>query len=260
MDIESIQIHLNSKYADSYNDNNLSDCVFLLPVIEIPSQHTIKLSVQHAMLPYSFYNINERNNKIQLQEIIVDGNGVPTGDTINNLLYMAYGNYNAYQLANYLGTIFPGNRTTVTYSSIYNKFTLINTTYDFRFLYESSTCQDILGLLNDNYNVSGNKTFTSRKLIDLSPIRCICLATNLQTGCINLNNKNESNILCSIPINNNPFSLIEFKNTNNYKVDLRTNVFSNINIKLIDQDGNLVNLNGMYFNLTLQLDVYNFVE
>lgn len=260
MDIESIQIHLNSKYADFYNNNNSSDCVFQLPVIEIPSQHSIKLSVQHALIPFSFYNINENNNKIQLQEIVVDANNVPTGQTINNLLYMAYGNYNAYQLASYLGTIFPGNRTTVTYSSIYNKFTIINSTYDFIFLYESSTCQDILGLLNDNFNVSGNKNFTSRKLIDLAPVRCICLATNLQTGCINLNNQNEPNILCSIAVNTNPFSLIEFKNNNNYKVDLRTNVFNTINIKLIDQDGKLINLNDMYFTVTLQLDVVNFVE
>jgi len=64
---ESIQIHLNSKFASSYNDNNTSDCNFSLPVIEIPSQHSIMLSVQHAIIPYSFYNINATNNVITIQ-------------------------------------------------------------------------------------------------------------------------------------------------------------------------------------------------
>jgi hypothetical protein len=68
------------------------------------------------------------------------------------------------------------------------------------------------------------------------------------------------NIICSIPVTNNPYSLIEYKNTNDFKVDLRTNIFNTINIKLIDQDGIDINLNSMYFSLTLQLDVVNFVE
>ena len=64
MSNESIQIHLNSKYATSYNDGNLNDCNFFLPIIEAPSQHTILLSVQNAIIPYSFYNINSNNNHI----------------------------------------------------------------------------------------------------------------------------------------------------------------------------------------------------
>ena len=62
MDLESIQITLNSKYASQYINGSHSSCTFYLPVIEIPVQHHIYLSVQNANIPYSFYNINSSNN------------------------------------------------------------------------------------------------------------------------------------------------------------------------------------------------------
>ena len=260
MSIESIQIHLNSKYATSYNDGNLSDCNFSLPVIEIPSQHTILLSVQHAIIPYSFYNINSNNNVITIQEIIVDGNGAQTG-TINNTLYMSNGNYNAYQLASYLGTLFVGGRMSVSYDGIRNKFTFTNTTYNFKFLSALSSCQELLGLsTNDLYNTSALKSYTSKNVINLSSVKCICLATNLQTGCINNNLQNEQNILCSIPVDSQPYSIITYKNTSNFKVNINNNVFNNISIKLVDDTGRDIDLNSQFFSLTLQLDIINFVE
>lgn len=253
MDIESIQIHLNSRYATSYNNSSLSDCNFSLPIIEIPSQHSILLSVQHAVIPYSFYNINSTNNVITIQEIIDETT------TIGNTLYISAGNYNAYQLAAYLGTLFPNNRMTITYDSIKNKFTFTNSTYNFKFLTAYSTCHELLGLsTNDLYNTSVFQTLTSKNLINLSPTRCICLATNLQTGCINNNLQNEQNLLCSIPVNTQPYSIIDYKNTNNFKVNLHNNIFNSISIKLVDDTGRAIDLNNQYFSCTLQLDVINF--
>jgi len=254
MDIESIQIHLNSKYATSYN-GSMSDCNFSLPIIEIPTQHSILLSVQHAVIPYSFYNINSNNNVITIQEI------VDVNTAITNTLYMANGNYNAYQLASYLGTLFPNNRMTVTYDNIRNKFTFTNSTYNFKFLSAYSSCQELLGLsTNDLYNTSILKTLTSYKLINLSPTRCICLATNLITGCINNNLQNEQNILCSIPVNTQPYSIIDYRNSNNFRVNLHSNNFNSITIRLVDDTGQLIDLNSQYFSLTLQLDIINFVN
>jgi len=260
MDIETMQIHLNSKNAVSYIDGNTSNCVFALPVIEIPSQHTIYLSVQHAIIPYSFYNVNSTNNVLYLQEIVVDINGAQTG-VINTQIYLSTGTYNAYQLATYLGTVFPANRITVIYSIITNKFTFTNSTYNFKFISVQSTCLDLLGLsTNDLYNTSILRALTCPYQINLSPVTCICITTNLQTGCISNNNNYEQNILCSIPVSSAPFSLIEYRNLSNFRVNLHTNVFNSITIGLTDQFGNLINLNNKNFSLTLQLDIQNFVE
>lgn len=260
MSTESIQIHLNSRYATSYNDGNLSDCNFSLPIIEIQSQHTIMISVQHAVIPYSFYNINANNNVLTIQEIVVDGNGAPTG-TINNTLYISYGNYNAYQLTSYLSSLFVGGRMVVTYDIIRNKFTFTNSTYNFKFLAAYTSCGELLGLSSsDLYNTSALKSYTSKNVINLAPIRCICLATNLQTGCINNSLQNEMNILASIPVDTQPYSIITHKNNNNFKVNLHNNFFNNISIKLVDDTGAPIDLNSQFFSLTLQLDIVNFVD
>ena len=133
--------------------------------------------------------------------------------------------------------------------------------YNFKFLTAYTTSQELLGLsTNDLYNTSALLSLTSRNLINLAPTRCICVATNLQTGCINNNLQNEQNLLCSIPVNTQPYSIIDFKNTHNFKVNLHNNVFNSISIKLVDDTGRGIDLNNQYFSLTLQLDIMNFVQ
>ena len=63
MSSDSIQIHLNSKNADKYNYLT-TDCDFQLPIIDIPEQHYIFVSVVHAVIPYTFYNIDNTNNAL----------------------------------------------------------------------------------------------------------------------------------------------------------------------------------------------------
>ena len=61
----SYQIHLNSKHADSYNNNSISDCNFYLPQIDTLNDHQINVSIQSANIPYSFFNINTSNNYLK---------------------------------------------------------------------------------------------------------------------------------------------------------------------------------------------------
>jgi hypothetical protein len=255
---ESIQIHLNSKFATSYNNNNNSDCNFSLPNIEIEEGYYIHLSVQSCVIPYSFYNIDSTNNVLFYQEILVDGNGAQTG-TINTTLNMASGNYNALQLASYLTSNLP--RTTVSYSTITGKYTFGNSTNNFIIKSQYSTCLSLIGCsTNDLYNTSALKALTSYTPANLSPRQCICVSSNLPTG--NINNQLGSNrsIICSIPVVNQPFSLITYNNVNGAKFNLYSNFINFLNIKLSDQNGALLNLNGQHFSITLQLDIIKFLD
>ena len=74
------------------------------------------------------------------------------------------------------------------------------------------------------------------------------------------NNRKPKNILCSIPVNSQPYSIITYKNTSNFKVNIHNNIFNNISIKLVDDTGRDIDLNSQFFSLTLQLDIINFVE
>jgi hypothetical protein len=108
--MESIQIYLNSKYADKYNNNSLSDCEFNLPLINIDDGFYIYLSVVRALIPFSFYNINSNNNFLSYK--------------INTTTYninIPVGNYNITTLINALSTLM--SNFTITYDSIKNLLT-----------------------------------------------------------------------------------------------------------------------------------------
>ena len=49
--MESIQIYINSKSADKFKDNNISNAEYILPNIEIPNGHHIYISLQKASIP-----------------------------------------------------------------------------------------------------------------------------------------------------------------------------------------------------------------
>jgi len=255
---ETIQIHLNSQYASSYNNGNNADCNFSLPNIEAEDGYYIHLSVLTCVIPYSFYNIDSTNNCLFYQEILTDANGSPTG-TLNTTLYIDSGNYNALQLASYLTSKL--TRMTITYSTITGKYTFINSSYNFIIKSQFSNCLSLLGCsTNDLYNTSALKMLVSNTPANLSPRQCICINTNLPTG--NINNQLGSNrsIICSIPIISLPFSLITYNNFNGAKFNLYSNFFNNISLRLTDQTGKTLNLNNQFFSITLQLDIIKFIE
>jgi len=248
---ESIQIHLNSKFATMYNNFHYSDCDFTTNLIQVSDKYTIYLSVVNAVVPYSFYNINSTNNVLFYQEL--------TSPVTNTTVYMSYGNYNANQLSMYLSQNLPN--TTVSYSSITNKLTLTNSTNDFKILTAYSTCQNLIGVsTNDLYNSSIGKSLTLASQINLANTQMIKIATNFQSGSISNLNNNDMKVLCSFPSTKNPNSLIDYTNNSKYRIDLNTNIFNSINIKLLNQDEQLLELNKQYFSLTLQLDIVNFVD
>jgi hypothetical protein len=246
--MESIQIYLNSQNADKYF-NGAADCEYLLPLIEIPDGFHIYLSVVSCLIPYSFYNINSSNNVLKYS---FDGVSLFT-------LTIPIGNYNVNNLLSVLKTnISP--QFTITYDNVKNKFTFTHATNDFMFM-SSSTCLQILGFNNNETiasNPSASLSLTSVNCVNVYSIRTIQVNSNLITYNINKVQKNNFCILCSVPITCTPFSLIEYINRTNFKTNLFLNRISNIKIKLTDDNGNLIDLNGCHYSLTIQLDVISF--
>jgi len=243
--MESIQIYLNSQYADKYF-NGAADCEYILPLIEIPDGFHIYLSVVSCLIPYSFYNINNSNNVLQYS---FDGFNIYT-------LTIPIGNYNVNSLLNVLkSNLLSGF--TASYDNIQNRFTFTHSTYDFMFM-SSSSCLRILGFNNDETISSSSLSLTSINCANVYSIRTIQVNSNLITYNINKIQKNNYCILCSVPITCTPFSLIEYINRTNFRTNLFLNRISNIKIKLTDDNGNLIDLNGCHYSLTLQLDVVNF--
>jgi hypothetical protein len=253
---ESLQIYLNSKYANRYNAST-SDVDYYFSPFSIPTQYHIHLSVVSAQIPYSFYNVNIRNNTLNFYL-----NNQPTMISVS----VPVGNYNVNTLLTALNTALSSYNFTITYSSLTNKFTFTNTsTFSF---YSSSSIFAILGFYSSTSNsllvsslISGSYTLTSNAVVNLQTQQCVNICTNFCTNNINSVNGQQSTILASIPINCPPYSIINYSNdSTTNKVNLYSNLFASINIKLLDQDNNLIDLNYQNYSLTLQFDIVKFTD
>jgi hypothetical protein len=244
-DIESLQINLNSKFATRYINNSRCNCVFDLPNIFIPSQHHVHVSVVNAIIPYSFYNVNLSNN---ILIYIVDS----TSYTLN----IPLGNYNSLQLA----LFFTQNMLNFqcTYNIIPNTFTFTHTNSNFTFN-SISTCLKTMGFENVTLD-STEQTMSSSFCANLQSIQCIHIKSNFITGNINSSNIYIQDTLCTIPVNSQPNSNIVYKNVTNFTSNMYSNILNDIVIKIVNQDDQILDLNGLDWSITLQLDIVDFVN
>jgi len=244
--MESIQIYINSKSANKFIDNNIANAQYIFPVIEIPDGHHLYISVQKASIPNSMYNINSNNNQLTIFY-----------DNIVYVLYVPTGNYNINQLLIALKTLLPSF--TISYNTLTNKITFIYTS-DFS-LYASSTILGVIGF-NENALISStNNRLESIHCCNLVSVKCINVLSNLTTYNINTQFSNNKSILCSIPVNSAPYSMIQYENNNNFRSNLFTNSLSTLNIQLVDDsNGKLIDLNGLHYSMTIQVDIINFRE
>ena len=238
---ESYQIYLNSKYADSISNNTYK---FSLNTLEIDEGHYIYLSVVHVSIPYSFYNVHANNNKL---EYILNGQFY--------IVNIPVSNYNVNQLITYLSSVMTNFN--ITYSSITNKITFQHNTSNFTFL-GSSTCYRILGFSDNKSYTSSSFILRSANCINLQTVNSIFLLSNLLTYNISSSIPNSQNILCQIPVNNSPNSIIHFYNQNNFRTNLFLKYLNDISLRLVDEYNNDIDLNGLHFRVTIQLDVEAF--
>ena len=107
---------------------------------------------------------------------------------------------------------------------------------------------------------SVQKVLKSNVCSNLSTVRCICINSNLSSDNFAKSNSNDKRILVSFPVNVSPFSIIIYQNLTNFKTNLFNNTLSFINLKLIDQDGMIIDLNGCHWSCVLQIDINNYVD
>jgi len=129
-----------------------------------------------------------------------------------------------------------------------------------------STCNSLFGFRQNNgtqqIRWSSTSTFglTSDKVIDMNDdIHGLYLRTSLTTdGTLNAETGIFSNILSRIPINTNPGGVIfHVPSNSSHKLQISMPNIKSIGVKLTDDQNNLIDLNGLNWQLSVQID---FVE
>ena len=94
-------------------------------------------------------------------------------------------------------------------------------------------------------------------MINLFPIRQIYITSNyFILNNVNHASSSNANIITSINVVGNPYSIITYDNSsNNNHLIHNLNNINNLNIKITDQDGDLINFNGSHWSLTLVLTI-----
>ena len=245
--VESLQIYLNSRYATETVGGNTANCIYYLPVIEIPDGHHIYLSLQNASIPYSFYSITSFDNTFSW--------GVVAGTV--NTYYVQPGNYNITQLIDILKTAM-GIDYTITYSSITSKILITHSTSNF--IIYAGTFNHIIGFSKTTNTTSTANLLYGRDCVNLNQIRAINVEVNFPTYNINVAQAYNQNIMATIPVYVAPFSIITYQNPNNFRTNLYVNKLDQIQIRLLDNESRLIDLNGINYQMTLQLDCIRFVD
>ena len=233
-----IQVFLNSRDASLQINQNTSDVIFHLPRIDLPKQITeLTVGVKSAEIPTSFYNVDNIN---QLLVYEINSGGIQQ-------FTIPQGNYNVSTLKTVLqnntGLIF-------TYQSTTNTYTITHANYEFT-LYTTSTCFELLGLSEGQPYTSTDQTITSNTNINLFPIRTLHItSSNFITKNLSSNDTRNACYLCSIQNSVPPNSVIYYQGDLMSQVNSIENLV-NTHLRLLDQRGRIVDLNGQHWSCTL---------
>lgn len=238
--LQSQEIYLDSQYASvnigAETGKNSDVYFFLSTPIVVGNECDIVLQLENLVCPISFFVVSSTN-----QSLVVD-----------NVTYtIPEGNYNALTLNTALSTLLTSF--TITYDSTSNKFTFTKAS-DFTFD-ESSTCLKMLGFPENTTQSSSNKKLTSPFVVNLAGTSLIYIdCPNITTRNVSAkNNGGFTSIIKSIVVDVPYGSILTYVNNTNSAINLGEKYISYFHIKLLDDDYNLLDLNGQNFTMTLEL-------
>ena len=258
IDGNSREINLNSYFQYVLTEN-----------IEVPLNQRALVSLQSATIPYSFYNIRTDVNDTLIYEIT----NVDTASSTNGqIITLTSGNYTAYSLADEIKTIINDNTIDVDYEfgmeydsdknkylySITNNSNGNQLRVDFFFANSIKSCNIEMGFAPLNHKFFSDTTETlrySQNVIDINgSIHGVYIRSNLVSkGTLDSQNGTLSNILARLPINVQSGGII-FGDHNHHKSIVDLKYINTITIRLTDERNRLLDLNGLHFQVAIQID------
>lgn len=240
-------IVLNSTDAIKLNGTLNSSVIFPVNGLLKAEASIIHSHIQlvACQLPHSFYIINSYNNKLFY--------------TIGSMFSITIpeGNYNAFNLMTTMQSLFLANGHTITptFNRINGKITYTGTT-NFTFNASNSTILKVLGFLPSINSSSISNVLASPFPLNLLGIKRIMITSQkLATTALNsFNSQTQTeSVLATVYIDDAPFGLIANPNTTNVNHLLRVKTIDNIDLRFTDEDGNLINFNGIEWTMKLKI-------
>ena len=237
-------ITLDSKFGIQQNGTYKSNLLFNFRNLLSDEQHYIKseVVVLNAQIPISFYVINEYNNVLT-----ISGSGILTTS-----ITVDPGNYDANTLITELKSKFLAEG--IIFSTIKinrNTGRLIFTATIFTNYQFSGSMIGVLGTTTSVISVSTiYKCIYPLNLLGIQKLSIRSDAFAVQS--VSSVDFSFSNILITIPVDMAPFSMISYSSQLELNKNLlNVRLINEIDIKIYDENNNLVNFNNLDWNITL---------
>jgi len=235
--IERVNVNIDSKDRTSGTNENF--IITLSPKLT----RVVACDVVSVEVPFSYYTVNTSNNVLKFT------NAVPTTFTAT----VTPGNYDGITFAGQLQTLMNAQMAgfTVTYNVASYTLTFANAS-QFNILLSGSTIAPVIGISAD----SGLTTsYTTQIALNLSGPNFLMI---LSSRIVNLKkykpyfHSGTSTCLYKLQINDGPGTIICDKNVfpNSVNFGVRNDI-DQIDLNLVDPDGNTVDLNGQRWSITL---------
>jgi hypothetical protein len=230
-----------SSVCNILNDNPdyKSKCEFYIPdmIVRDESIEYIQFSVNYAVIPVSYYVVNDTNNVLNVYQ-----NGITTKYVFPSANYTA----NLF-ITQFLTTM--GSGWSISLNSSTSKFTITHTTLSFQLL-ESSTIDFIIGFTStvSSSLVNNFHTVVMNRVCNFLPLPRIFLRSDELSSC------SIDNIIMTIPSNAKLNGQIIYQNSNGTKILFRESSLNRFVLCLTDDDGQFINFNGISSFFTFQFD------
>jgi len=249
-------VHLRSKdtlIALNGLTSNISVC--LNNPLTLNDDEYFVISVTSFTCPMSFYSLDSNNNVVYVTESDEDGGNPQTKHSFT----IGTGNYNIRDLSTLLQTALNTNTNysivyTVSYNKNTNKITISTTTENKKAVFDFTqnyTVRAIFGLTNNTHTMTTTTALTSDSVCNINNHDVIYIRSNLVSGFSidSSNNMCNTDILQKVELRSGMNEYIFLYNSSTSII--YQSAISNIELKLTDEDGNLINLNGCHWTISL---------
>ena len=223
------------------NTDFKSKCSYYFPdlIVRDESIEFIQYSIQYAVIPVSYYIINENNNKlVVLQNNITTTYSFPLGNYTARLF-----------MTQFVSTL--GAGWSITLDDVKSQFTIKHASLSFTLL-ASSTIDFVIGFTNSVAStlVGGFHTAVMVRPCNFLPLPRIRITSDeLTAGGLD-------NTVITIPNNSRLNGQVVYQNVSNTKLLFRENTLSRFVLNFVDDDGNYINFNGISSFFTIEFNIF----
>jgi len=243
--VDTKQFHLSTRgdAGSVLNGDFKSQIVFSIPdaIVADDSIDFIYFSIPYAVIPNSFYVINETNNLLYVLQ-----------SAITTLYTFPFGNYTSQTFMTVFKSLL-GASFNITLGINSNLFTITHTTTTFSFTGDS-TIDAIMGF--SGTVAATGLSLTLPRVCNFLPepricIRCPDLANSLMTA-----TNNSSDVVLAVPNTSRLNGQIIYNNTSGMKTLFKLTNLNQFYVSLTNDDGAPINFNGVSSFFTFQFDIH----